>query len=569
MLKQDTGTAQRIPVQFEKLGAESVYTAERVTVCGALALIVCIIFMAAPLQRLAGSSIGDNLPDGRLLVYLGSWLPSNWYFGPTSYVTTVGAGCIEFLTLMAVAFVIYGTCLLLIHRFAHRLSGQKSLKLIWLVALVAGLLFVCTPSTLSHDALVYGSYGRLINVYHANPYFEPFSLYKKDPLYSFNDWSTFTAAYGPLWMAVCSISAMIAGTDPLRYILFFRLLGLAVHLMNTLLVARILQKMGRSSSAVTFGVLLYAWNPLVLLESSQGAHNDVFMLMFILLGILFAVRAELDTSLRFKNTLLPTMAFTLAALVKYTTLPLVALFIIFLVVKVLRSEADQSLNLWTCLARRWKPVLRVALPACLASGILILAFYLPFYMGYSLKAIIHSFTLPPSSQFTNESILNAIDVQVTQHPFPSNNLIQKLLVLLDHHARWEMIDLAVLLGGIIFGACWFWRKSTTRTFAQVSLLTLGVFLMLAPWLLPWYMMLPVALAAVSLPMGRERFGRGLIAFALVFSLTAGVLYLNSGWASLGGWTLMSCLLTFVPPLAALFLAMLPWPFLRSGTLARS
>src|SRR5947208_5375284 len=86
-----------------------------------------------------------------------------------------------------------------------------------------------------------------------------------------------------------------------------------------------------SPCTVTLGVLLYAWNPLALLESSFGGHNDVFLVTFILLGILLSVRAEQRSFTSPRSYLLPIVAFTLAALVKFTAAPLVAFFVVMLI----------------------------------------------------------------------------------------------------------------------------------------------------------------------------------------------------------------------------------------------
>src|SRR5205823_1249687 len=140
---------------------------------------------------------------------------------------------------------------------------------------------------LSHDIFVYAGYGRVMVTYHANPFFVPPSAFPHDPIYPFDDWAHFTSAYGPVWLVICAISELFSGTHPLRYIIFFRVLGLAAHLVNILLVATILRKMERSPRTVTLGAQLYAWNPLAMLESSQSGHIDIFMITFILLGILF------------------------------------------------------------------------------------------------------------------------------------------------------------------------------------------------------------------------------------------------------------------------------------------
>ncbi len=180
---------------------------------------------------------------------------------------------------------------------------------------------------LSHDIFVYAGYGRLIVAHHANPYFTAPRAFPHDPLTPLDDWPRAIAAYGPVWLTICASFALVLGTHPLRYIIAFRLLGLFAHLLNTLLIYKILQKMGRSPRTVAIGTLLYAWNPLALMESAMGGHNDTVMITFILWGILLYVRGERRGLTRPGSYLPPIIAFTLAALIKFTCGPLIIFFL--------------------------------------------------------------------------------------------------------------------------------------------------------------------------------------------------------------------------------------------------
>src|SRR5205823_12363799 len=247
------------------------------------------------------------------------------------------------------AFVIYMLCVLLVLRQSTQAVNNKqnhqTLPLIWLGTIVAGLLYVFTPAMLSHDIFVYASYSRMMATYHSNPYFVPLSAFPHDPLYTLDVWANSTAAYGPVWLVVCSLWGFILGPLPLTYVLSFRLFALAIHLLNTCLVTIILRANGQTPREVILGTLLYAWNPLVLLESSLGGHNDVFMVTLILLGVLLSMHAEKKNQLtHLRGFLPPLVAFTMAALIKFTTLPLIALFIIFLALRTLRSTQPTAFS---------------------------------------------------------------------------------------------------------------------------------------------------------------------------------------------------------------------------------
>ena len=447
---------------------------------------------------------------------------------------------------MALAFGAYGLCALLIRRQPPRDNFSRTLRLIWLGAIVTGLIFVLTPAMLSHDIFVYAGYGRVLVAHHANPYFVPLNAFPHDPFVPLDDWKGATAAYGPLWLIISAPVALLSGADPLRYILAYRLFGLAAHLLNMWLIYTTLRMMKCSPRTVTLGVLLYAWNPLALLESGLGGHNDVFLVTFILLGVLFSVRAEQRSFTSLRGYLLPIGAFTLAALVKFTAAPLIAFFVVMLVCRSLPpwKEAHEGER-----KSRGTPPLKVLFAGVVSAGIA-LAFYVPFWVGHSLQDIVRSFVSPPSASAAYSSVLYAI-----QHSLPAHTSWAYLpLHLLSLHSVWNIINAATLLCALLIGAVCLWRAPTTHTLALTALATLGALLVVTPWFFPWYVVWLVGLVPICLPFVYQRVSRGLLAFALTFSASALLFYfLNLSPPPIGGWTGLRCLSTIGPPLLAFFI----------------
>ncbi len=449
---------------------------------------------------------------------------------------------------MALAFGAYGLCALLIRRQPAQNKFSRTLLLIWLGTIATGLIFVLTPAMLSHDIFVYAGYGRTIVAHHANPYFVPLKAFPRDPFIPLDDWKSATAAYGPLWLAISALGALVSGDDPLRYILAYRLFGLSIHLLNILLVYNILRTMKCSPRTVTLGVLLYAWNPLTLLESSLGGHNDVFLVTFILLGIWLSVRAEQRGFISLRSYLLPSVAFTLAALVKFTAAPLIVFFLIMLV-----RNTSTTRGVTTGKQRilpHWRGALIKVLFAGLISIVTVLAFYVPFWVGYSIQDIVRSFTSPPSANSAYGSILSAI-----QHSLPAHtSWAYPLLHLLSLHSVWNVINAATLLSALCIGAICLWHAPTSHTLALTALATSGALLVVTPWFFPWYVVWLVGLVPICLPVMYLRVSRGLLAFALTFSASVLLFYLlNFSPPPVGGWTGLRCLSTIGPPLLAFFI----------------
>ena len=410
---------------------------------------------------------------------------------------------------------------------------------------------------LSHDIFVYASYGRVLAVYHNNPYFAPLSAFPGDPFNALNYWANATAAYGPVWIYICSLWGFVLGPQALGYVLAFRLFALAMHLLNTWLVATTLRTSGQSSRVVLLGTLLYAWNPLVLMESSLGGHNDVFMVTFLLVGILLSIRAEKRGQFTHPRGYVPPLiAFTLAALIKFTTLPLIVLFIIFLTWRVLRPAQSPALPFRKAVMQRWRPALLTVCIAIISGGLLALILYAPFWIPHNFTGIQHTFTRTPSAQFAENSILLAIFKW-----YEANNNQPDYLVLQVLSARWvwDTINTVVLAGFLLTGAFWLWHAPTIRTFILASLVTLGGLLIITPWFFSWYITWLIGLVVVCLPLAHNRLGRSLLAFILAFSISAFSTYLfKDGIPPFGIWIGWVPLTTIAPPLLAFLITFLTW-----------
>ncbi|HLL80349.1 MAG TPA: hypothetical protein VKT25_12665, partial [Ktedonobacteraceae bacterium] len=244
--------------------------------------IACFAFMIAPLQRRIGTPLMTLLPISKFLVVLGSWLPANLHILPNAADSYVSTNNLEFLSLVALAFVFYGIILLLLLRLPTGANYARIRSLTWIVVALVGFMLIFTPALLSHDLFVYADYGHTLITHGANLYFIPPASVSHDPITLLDDWRASIAAYGPLWIVLSALVAVVGGDHPLRYIVEFRALGLFAHLVNAWLILRILRASGRSPRTATLGMMLYALNPLALIESALGAHNDVVMVMFML-----------------------------------------------------------------------------------------------------------------------------------------------------------------------------------------------------------------------------------------------------------------------------------------------
>lgn len=523
-----------------------------VAICTAF-FVLSILISLAPLKRYTGVDSLLKLPTNELLTLPGSWLPVDLHFPAASTALSEWTThAVLFMTFIWLAFILYLIACYLLARQPITGDYHQMRRLIWSVTIGLGVVFMLTPAMLSHDIFVYAGYGRILTIYHTNPYVITLSTFPHDAFLRLDDWRDAPSAYGPIWLAICGIVALIGGDDPGRTLLIYRALALGTHLLNMLLITRILQAQNRSPRTVTLGLLLYAWNPLVLEESSLGGHNDVLMVTLILFGIFLDLRLS---SLRERSkrqplrAYLPTViAFTLALLIKFTSAPVMALYFVLLVRRAFGAEMTQ---LW----RRIKAVALLVIPAGLLSGVILIAIYLPYWIGFTPDLIISTFTSPPSAQSSYGSIHYAIVAWNRVHPLPpTGTFAYFIMTTFSQHSLWNIIDIATLACLLIVGVIWIWRSPSMRTLILASVATLGAVLVVTFWFYPWYLTWIVGLVVLALPVKQQRIARALLASTIIFAASSLASYLYAYYLSpIGDWSGWCFLTTLAPPLLTLLL----------------
>ncbi len=185
---------------------------------------------------------------------------------------------------------------------------------------IFGLTLVLLPSLPSDDIFSYILYGRISVIHHANPFIVVPSSFPGDPFLRLVFWQGTRSVYGPAWLLLSdgvTVLAEVLGGSLASYVLLFKLLGLAAHLANALLIWLILGRVAPNRQLL--GTLLYAWNPLCLLEFCASAHNDAVMLTFALLGVYCLVRGWDFGAL---------VSFGLSISVKYVMLALLPFYLV-------------------------------------------------------------------------------------------------------------------------------------------------------------------------------------------------------------------------------------------------
>ena len=197
-----------------------------------------------------------------------------WVAGPLrSLGVRVGPhGFAAEIALMAVAYAV-------VLSMSHRLEPRH---LFASVGALVGVMLLAPP-LLSTDVFNYIDYGRLGVVHHLSPYTFAPDWAPGDPVYRFARWHHTTSVYGPLFTLG---SYLLALTGPVVALWSFKALAAVAALACVWLVARIA---GRLGSSPTVAAAVLGLNPVFLVWTVGGAHNDVVMLALMLAGISMAL----------------------------------------------------------------------------------------------------------------------------------------------------------------------------------------------------------------------------------------------------------------------------------------
>ncbi|NOK59189.1 MAG: hypothetical protein GFH27_549283n350 [Chloroflexi bacterium AL-W] len=240
-----------------------------------------LLSLLIPTTQYADSSA----PQGQLLVEHASG------FAPLyALLSTQGT---QGLTYMVIASFVYLLLALFYWHFLHSINQTGALtEALWhsrihwglLLCVWFGLLFAYP--LLSDDAIAYLVHGRLAWIYQVNPY-----LSESRELLTNDSWhillgplQSLSSAYGPLWFYLSIPPVTMAGSSLPIALIVLKGVNLLLLITCGVIIYHLLSE--RSIPQRRGAVLALFWNPLVWLEVIWTGHNDIAMLVWILLALL-------------------------------------------------------------------------------------------------------------------------------------------------------------------------------------------------------------------------------------------------------------------------------------------
>ena len=214
-------------------------------------------------------------------------------------------------------------------------ASSRWFLLILAAVLIFSLTLLFQSTLLSDDVFSYIFSGRLLAIYHVDPLNTIPAQFPGDP---YLQWviagRNTTNIYGPLWLYIASLLVTFSN-NPVVTLLLFKGMAILSHIINCLLLWAILGKIAPTRRLQ--GTLLYAWNPLVLIELAGSGHSDGVLITLFLFATWLYVQSR---GRRYELAVAITLGFAVS--MNFIALLITPLFFWFL----LRTEHNIARSMW-------------------------------------------------------------------------------------------------------------------------------------------------------------------------------------------------------------------------------
>ncbi|MEE9608820.1 MAG: glycosyltransferase 87 family protein [Myxococcota bacterium] len=216
---------------------------------------------------------------------------------------------------LALSTAVFLALLALLARHARDLEADTARALLRWTALFAAVSVLASPA-LAQDFWLSAAWGRMV-VAGVNPYYADLTHEIARGL-PFDDF-TRQMTYGPLWALISGAVMWLAGDSALAAALLFKLLLAGAWVATATLIWRLLSECSPWSRCA--GVAIFGWLPLSVHQTVAEGHNDVFMVLLVLLWLHWLQRG---------HPLRASLALAASVSIKYVTAPLFLLDLLYL-----------------------------------------------------------------------------------------------------------------------------------------------------------------------------------------------------------------------------------------------
>lgn len=353
-------------------------------------------------------------------------------------------------------FVLLGLMWTVMMRGAAFVSSRKAWVIVLTGAAVAWSVMLLEYPFGADDIFDNILRGRMVQVYGGNPYLEVGAGFPSDPFVRYAAWVKAPSVYGPAWELTAALATRFVGMGIVENVIAFKLL-VGLFLGGAVaLVAVILRR--ESPDRALAGTVAVAWNPIIVYETLGNGHNDMAMVFWIVAAV-WAISRSRHT--------LAILSLLVGALFKFVPLMLLPVTVV--------------------LAFRQKPSWWDRLSFTMKTGaiavVLVGLAYAPFWSGPATLGLWWRVDMFASSL---PSVVRLLVEPVTGGWFASRLITAVALLATMAFAIWRALRAPT-------GPPW-------QSFAETATTTLLFFLLVTcPWLMQWYSLWPLTMAALLPP----------------------------------------------------------------------
>jgi len=219
-----------------------------------------------------------------------------------------------YFLLISIFFAVYVLLLKNINSVIQNLNEIKKFIPVFLIPIFA------YSAMLSYDIFNYIATARVLFYYRENPYLVMPIEFLRDPILLFTHAANKLALYGIFWVFISAVPYFLSFGNYIISIVAFKIFIAIFYFGLVFLIWKLTKN--------KLSVLLFAANPLVIIETFISGHNDIVMMFFALLAVYL---------LRNKRIFLGVFCLFLSILIKYATLFLLPIFL-FTIIQTLKNK---------------------------------------------------------------------------------------------------------------------------------------------------------------------------------------------------------------------------------------
>src|SRR3989344_2200797 len=179
--------------------------------------------------------------------------------------------------------------------FLYLASKNKiSKKRVWFLTIISTVILSFSYNAFSYDLFNYMFDAKIITHYAQNPYLHKALDFSNDPMLNFMRWTHRTYPYGPSWLILTVPLSFIGFNFFLPTFFLYKFLSSLSFLGTAYFISKILKKISPKNEL--YGLTLFVFNPLIIIEVLVSSHNDLPMIFFAVLSLHLLINKKYFTS---------------------------------------------------------------------------------------------------------------------------------------------------------------------------------------------------------------------------------------------------------------------------------